>query len=200
MDIKAIIEKYKNKEISVEENTKNILEKIKSDAKAQADSIIEEAEKKAQRIIDEAIETEKDSAALNTIKTKREAEALVEKTLTSAELKARDLKLSASQEIINKVLERVKDKLKNLDKDSYIKYLKRNLKDFQGKDIEIMVQKDKLDQVKALDLPFKISDRTVESGFAFVENDLIYNGDFSSLVEFMREDLEGQIASQLSQR
>ncbi len=63
-----------------------------------------------------------------------------------------------------------------------------------------MVQKDKLDQVKALDLPFKISDRTVESGFAFVENDLIYNGDFSSLVEFMREDLEGQIASQLSQR
>ena len=181
-------------------NLDNILEKIKSDAKAQADSIIEEAEKKAKRIIDEAIETEKDSAALNTIKTKREAEALVEKTLTSAELKARDLKLSASQEIINKVLERVKDKLKNLDKDSYIKYLKRNLKDFQGKDIEIMVQKDKLDQVKALDLPFKISDRTVESGFAFVENDLIYNGDFSSLVEFMREDLEGQIASQLSQR
>ena len=31
MDIKAIIEKYKNKEISVEENTKNILEKIKND-------------------------------------------------------------------------------------------------------------------------------------------------------------------------
>lgn len=31
MDIKAIIEKYKNKEISVEENTKNILDKIKND-------------------------------------------------------------------------------------------------------------------------------------------------------------------------
>lgn len=31
MDIKAIIEKYKNKEISVEENTRNILEKIKND-------------------------------------------------------------------------------------------------------------------------------------------------------------------------
>lgn len=181
-------------------NLDNILEKIKSDAKAQADSIIEEAEKKAQRIIDEAIEAEKDAAALNTIKTKREAELLVEKTLMATELKARDLKLTATNETINKILERVKDKLKNLDKDSYIKYLKRNLKDFQGKDIEIMVQKDKLDQVKALDLPFKISDRTVESGFAFVENDLIYNGDFSSLVEFMREDLEGQIASQLSQR
>ena len=31
MDIKAIIDKYKNREISVEENTKNILEKIKND-------------------------------------------------------------------------------------------------------------------------------------------------------------------------
>src|SRR5699024_5531887 len=31
MDIKAIIEKYKNNEVSVEENTKNILEKIKND-------------------------------------------------------------------------------------------------------------------------------------------------------------------------
>lgn len=55
MDIKAIIEKYKNKEISVEENTKNILEKIKNDKTNAYISFDEEDSLKRARELDEKL-------------------------------------------------------------------------------------------------------------------------------------------------
>lgn len=55
MDIKAIIEKYKNKEISVEENTKNIIEKIKNDKTNAYISFDEEDSLKRARELDEKL-------------------------------------------------------------------------------------------------------------------------------------------------
>lgn len=64
MDIKAIIEKYKNKEISVEENTKNILEKIKNDKTNAYITFDEEDSLKRARELDEKLEKGEDLGSL----------------------------------------------------------------------------------------------------------------------------------------
>ena len=55
MDIKAIIDKYKNREISVEENTKNILEKIKNDDTNAYITFDEEDSLKRAKLLDEKL-------------------------------------------------------------------------------------------------------------------------------------------------
>ncbi|WP_311376514.1 Asp-tRNA(Asn)/Glu-tRNA(Gln) amidotransferase subunit GatA [Anaerococcus lactolyticus] len=55
MDIKAIIDKYKNREISVEENTKNILEKIKNDDTNAYITFDEEDSLKRAKFLDEKL-------------------------------------------------------------------------------------------------------------------------------------------------
>ena len=39
-------------------------------------------------------------------------------------------------------------------------------------------------------LDYKISDKTVESGCSIKDGNLIYNNEFSNLIEFNREELE----------
>ena len=53
------------------------------------------------------------------------------------------------------------------------------------------------DAVEKADLGFKISDKDMKSGFVLNKDNLIYNGDFRSLVKSEREDLEKFLAEKL---
>ena len=49
-------------------------------------------------------------------------------------------------------------------------------------------------------LDYKISDKTVESGCSIKDGNLIYNNEFSNLIEFNREELEREILNKILNR
>lgn len=179
-------------------NLDNIVDKILLDAEAECNKILNEANEKKDSYIDqkekEAIQEKNQIIS----KSKDEAEAIVEKALNNANIKARDKILDAKQIVMAKALAKIKDGLRNLDENTYVDMLKGRMKTSNISDKYIvMIQKDKLEAVKKLGLKNIISDKYVDSGFSFVDENSVLNNDFSNLVDYMQDDLEVYIAEKL---
>lgn len=179
-------------------NLDNILEKIAQDAREQADVILKNAKAQADSIIES-----KKSGGLNerhnmARRTEEEAARIVERSISQAQLKARDMKLRAKEEIIARCLELVKYRLNNLEEKDYITYLQNNLKstdlNYQS---EIRVPRRYREAVKNMKLGWNISDEDAKSGFEIHTGKVIYNCDFSSVVDARRDEFEAEIAQEL---
>ena len=108
-------------------NLDNLTSKILADAKAQADKIVKDAQEKAQHKYD--LEIKKINAKKETVleNARRDRELLSERIKSSANLKARNKKLEAKQAVIDKVIDKLKTKLVNMDEKKYINYLNQNI-------------------------------------------------------------------------
>ena len=62
---------------------------------------------------------------------------------------------------------------------------------------EVKIPKKYYEDIKKEDLDLNISSEFIESGFLVKKGNLIYNGDFSSIVDSMREDLMPLISDEL---
>ena len=172
----------------------NILNKIIEDAKTKADEIIKEAEEKQHIIVEKREDDAKFLAdKINEISIK-EREELLKRAKSSAELKARDDILSEKHKVIDEVLEKAIGELENLSEEDFVKFVKNNVED---KNSILDVPSKYRDAVKKADLRFKVSDTDVERGFVLHNGNLIYNGDFRSLVKSEREELEKFLAEKL---
>ncbi|QQK07423.1 V-type ATP synthase subunit E [Miniphocaeibacter halophilus] len=179
-------------------NLDNIIQTILQDAEAESEKILNEAENNKNKYISEIEKQARERKEEIISKANEEAEQLVEKTTNNANLKARDSLLIAKQDVISKIIDIVKEKLKNIDDKSYTDILLKTIKSSNiGDDVEIMVQENRVDIVKSLGLKNKISDKYVESGFSILEGNSVLNNDFSSLVDYMKDDLESYIAEKL---
>ncbi len=179
-------------------NLDNIIQTILQDSETESKNILDDAKAKKDKYISEM---ERDANARKEeiiAKGNDEAEQLIEKIVNNANLKSRDSILESKQEVISKILDIVKEKLSKIDDKSYIDILVNSIKKYDIKEnVEIIVQEDKLESVKALGLKNKISDNYTNSGFSFIEENSIINNDFSSLVDYMKDDLEAYIAEEL---
>lgn len=175
----------------------NILNKIIKDAEDKAQSIIKDAEEKRVSIIENRKEDGKHLANKIDEISKREREDILKRSKSSAELKSRDDILAEKNRIIDEVLEKVIKELENLSEDDYVKFVKNNLKDVDVKGSTIDVPKKYRNAIKNANLGFDISDKDIESGFVLNKENLVYNGDFRSLVKSEREDLEKYLAEKL---
>lgn len=175
----------------------NILNKIIKDAEEKAKLIIKEAEEKENTIIEDRKEDGRFLANKIGRIAKRERENIFKRSKSSEELKARDKILSEKNRIIDEVLEKVVKELENLSEDDFVRFLKNNLGDEKLKGGTIDIPKKYRDAVEKSDLGFKISDKDIESGFVLNKDNLLYNGDFRSLVRSEREDLEKYLAEEL---
>ena len=175
----------------------NILNKIIKYAEDKAQSIIKDAEEKRVSIIENRKEDGKHLANKIDEISKREREDILKRSKSSAELKSRDDILAEKNRIIDEVLEKVIKELENLSEDDYVKFVKNNLKDVDVKGGTIDVPKKYRDAIKNANLGFDISDKDIDSGFVLNKENLVYNGDFRSLVKSEREDLEKYLAEKL---
>ncbi|WP_308533822.1 V-type ATP synthase subunit E [uncultured Peptoniphilus sp.] len=175
-----------------------ILKKIKEDAEIRAKEILDEAKAKRDKIVsDKKAEGESLSERIGQ-KAKEDEESIISKAKSSAELKARDEVLMAKEKIINRVLELVKESLNNLGPNEYISYLKSSLKNLNLSDKDILQVPEKYyESVKNADIGIKIDEEFTQSGFILRKENLIYNGDFSSIVDSMKEDLMPYIAEEV---
>ena len=193
--------------------------------------ILQQAQKEANRMLTKAKtensefsekenkKIQKEVDAIND-KAQEEAQALKERVISNANLKSRDMILQAKEELVDDILERVLERLKNIDAKKYLKlddyyksfvevedvtnygeitfFVENILKNLNlSKNAEVMVSKDMKLALGDKILDYKISDKTVESGCSIKDGNLIYNNEFSNLIEFNREELEREILNKI---
>ncbi len=180
-------------------NLDNLTQKILEDAKNRASEIVTGAEKRNNSLINQRVKEANERKEKILEKAAVESEMLKDRVISSAELKVRDGKLSAKQEVMDTVFQMAKDKLSDLDQKEYLGFVESSIKDI---DTEIkptlLVQKEKAQQLKELsDKVVLVEDESVDSGFILKYGDIIYNYTFEALVDEIREDLEGEIVEKL---
>ena len=171
--------------------------------------ILQQAQKEANRMLTKAKtensefsekenkKIQKEVDAIND-KAQEEAQALKERVISNANLKTRDMILQAKEELADDILEKVLEKLKNIDSKKYLKFVENILKNLNlSKNAEVMVSKDMKLALGDKILDYKISDQTVESGCSIKDGNLIYNNEFSNLIDFNREELEREILNKI---
>ena len=171
--------------------------------------ILQQAQKEANRMLTKAKtensefsekenkKIQKEVDAIND-KAQEEAQALKERVISNANLKSRDMILQAKEELADDILEKVLERLKNVDAKKYLKFVENILKNLNlSKNAEVMVSKDMKLALGDKILDYKISDQTVESGCSIKDGNLIYNNEFSNLIDFNREELEREILNKI---
>lgn len=179
-------------------NLDNLTSKILADAKAQADKIVKDAQEKAQHKYD--LEIKKINAKKETVleNARRDRELLSERIKSSANLKARNKKLEAKQAVIDKVIDKLKTKLVNMDEKKYINYLNKNIDKKTITRKELIVKKEFVGKVKKEFPGAKVKgNEFVTSGFIIEENGIQENYTFEVKLDFMRDELEVEISKLL---
>ncbi len=180
-------------------NLDNLTQKILDDAKDKAESIYQEAAKKGEEIINSKIKEAKEKELRIIEKATSEGKMIKDRIISNGELRVRDEKLMAKQELLDRVFALAKERLKDLDEQRFINYISKNANEMKLKGTEVFIVPNKFKQsVKALGL--NVSDtETIEAGFLVKDKDVVLNFSFDSLVDFLREDLEGEISTKLFQ-
>lgn len=131
-------------------------------------------------------------------KAKEEAISLQERIISNANLKSRDMILQAKEELVDRVLKRVLERLKNIDSDSYLDFVRNALKSLNiSKNAEVILTKEMKEIAGNEILGYKVSDDIIESGCNIKDGNVIYNNEFSNLLEFNKEDLEREILKKI---
>ena len=179
-------------------NLDNLVAEILQQAKKEANRILAKA--KAENLEFTEKENKKIQREVDILEQKSEEEAisLKERILSNANLKSRDMILQAKEELVDRVLEKALERLKNIDKDSYLDFIENTLKNLNvSKNTEIILTK-KMKEILGDEIfGYKVSDDVVESGCSIKDGNLIYNNEFWNILEFNKEDLEKEILKKI---
>ncbi len=177
----------------------NLTSKILNDATEKAAEIIKTAEEKATENYEQAMKKCDFQKKILEESAVRDRELTVERIKSNGSLKVRNEKLKAKQAVIEKVMERLKNQLVNMNEEEYMKYLENNVNFSQiGENKKLIVKKDYLNKVKEVYPSIKVSDTEfVNSGFILEENGIQENYTFEVKLDFMRDELEVEISKLL---
>ena len=179
-------------------NLDNLVAEILQQAQKEANRIL--AKTKAENLEFAEKENKKIQREVDILeqKSKEEAISLKERIVSNANLKSRDMILQAKEELVDKVLEKALERLKNIDKDSYLDFVENTLKNLNvSKSIEIILTKKMKDILGDEIFGYKVSDDVVESGCSIKDGKVVFNNEFSNLLEFNKEDLEKEILKRI---
>lgn len=179
-------------------NLDNIIDEILQDAENESKKVVEDAKSEVAVLVGKT-ESEAQKKADKIIeKAKVEATQSKERIISNSSLTARDMVLVAKQEMINKVFELTKEKLKTLNHDDYLKFVENSLKALEVReDSEIILTENEKKLAGEKLFGIKVADETVESGFLLKNGKIILNNEFSSLIDLVKEDLEQEVADKL---
>lgn len=175
-----------------------ILNKIMEDAQKEADLILAQAEEKAKKIENENKEkaTKQAQNEFESMKAKIETSAMAE--LEKAEFEARSTELIEKKRIIEIVKEKVKQKIKDIDNQEYIKIIDEKIRNYKEQEnVEIILPKKCYSQIKdiATGYGMTVLEETdeFESGVVVKCGNIEYNYDFEENMDFMNEEIEKEI-------
>ncbi|MFP3872402.1 MAG: V-type ATP synthase subunit E [Candidatus Natronoplasma sp.] len=130
-----------------------IVERIENDVQRKVDSIMEEKKEKAEQVKKE-IEREKERRLEEIQREKeREIKTLKNRIISQAELEARKMRLNVRENMIEKVFERSKERLEEMDISEYHGYIKGSIeksKEILEGEIEIHCNKENENRIKEI--------------------------------------------------
>ncbi|MBC8586994.1 V-type ATP synthase subunit E [Paratissierella segnis] len=180
-------------------NLENLTQKIIDDAKSSAEGIIKEAEKKKEGLVSSRLEEAERLAEEILERANNEAEAIRYGIVSNAKLKARDKKISAKRNTMERTFQLAKSSFTNMNEKDYLNFLKSNIGNLKLKGTEnLIVSENMRDSVKNAGFALQISDtETVDSGFMIKDKNTILNYTFDSIVDYLRDELESSIVHSL---
>lgn len=186
----------------------NITGKIISEAENFAESVINDANVKSLEIINEAKSKGEALIAESSVKAGIEAENLINRKISAAELQARKMMLIAKQEAIKKSFDVALEKLKNLPEDKYIDFLIGEIKKIPNCCGEIILNerdKNNIGEKLVKDVnniernKVILSNKTIQSGGGFILKigDIEINSTFETILNSIKEELTFEVANAL---
>ena len=175
-----------------------ILNKIIEDAEKEANLIIAEAEEQAKKIEEEnrnrAIKQSQEQFEVMKAQIQRDGVAELEK----AEFESRSSILAEKQKIIEIVKEKVKQKIKDLSEDEYVKIIDEKIKQYkEEKQVSILLPEKCYEEIKKIATSYHMNvlEKTdeFEAGVIVKCGDIEYNYDFEENMRFMNEEIEKKI-------
>jgi len=191
-------------------NLDNLTSKIIKDAEVKKIEILNEATVKADEIIKKKTEDANKKASSILQKAEMESKTIKERIISKTDLEIRNKKLLAKQQVIEKVFEAAKEKLKAMNAEEFTKFIKNSIMalDIHG-DEEIIinpVDRDKLPEKflaevnKALiskgklgNLKFNVRTHEIDGGFILSKNGIEINNSFDELVNSLKYELEYEV-------
>ena len=179
-------------------NLDNIIDEILQDAENESKKIVEDARKEVADLVGKTESEAQKKADKIVEKAKVEGAQSKDRIISNSSLTARDMVLVAKQEMINKVFDLTKEKLKTLNHEVYLSFVEKSLKTLEIKeDSEIILTESEKKLAGEELFGIKVANETVESGFSLKNGKIILNNEFSSLVDLIKEDLEQEVAEKL---
>ncbi len=191
-------------------NLDNLTSKIIKDAEVKKIEILNEATVKADEIIKKKTEEANKKASSILQKAEMESKTIKERIISKTDLEIRNKKLLAKQQVIEKVFEAAKEKLKAMNAEEFTKFIKNSIMalNIHG-DEEIIinpVDREKLpekflDEVnksliskgKLGNLKFNVKTHEIDGGFILSKNGIEINNSFDELVNSLKYELEYEV-------
>ena len=121
-------------------NLDNIIDEILQDAENESKKIVEDARKEVADLVGKTESEAQKKADKIVEKAKVEGTQSKDRIISNSSLTARDMVLVAKQEMINKVFDLTKEKLKTLNHEVYLSFVEKSLKTLEIKeDSEIIL-------------------------------------------------------------
>lgn len=195
-------------------NLENLTSKIITDANEKAANIINDAKVKEKELIAKKKEEAEKLAKSIIEKANLEGKNLFDRTISKSELKVRNEKLVAKQQVIDKVFNEAIKELNNMSSEDYLNYIKNNLKSIklQGHE-EIIVSendKDKIGEefikelnrtiakdVEKANIILSKNTRQINGGFILAKSGIEFNYSYDALVNSLRYEIENEVAMML---
>ena len=184
----------------------NLIDKIISDCKEDANNIITDAKEKENEILSEEIKKAEEKKNEIITKAKLECESKKQRIISNAHLSVRNDILEAKQKIIDKVYDEALKKLTSMTKQQYLSFIQRSIMDLKiHGDEEMILSKDEKfideDFIKNINDKLKpnckitISDekRNFAGGFILAKDGIEINNTFEALISSLKDDVEANI-------
>ena len=195
-------------------DVKNLTSKILKDAEERKESILNAANEERAKIIAKKEAAAKMEEASMLEKAKIEAKTRQERIVSSAELKARNEKLKAKQEVIDSVFEKSINELCSMSDEDLKNFIKNMIinSDITGDENIILNEKGKSvvdnsllntinselkEKGKKGELTISDEVRNFRGGFILEKDGIEINNTFEDLVNSSRDDLEFEVAQVL---
>lgn len=179
-------------------NLEVILESIINEGNTKRDQILREAQEKADEIIYQSKNEAEIKAREIIDKANREAETILANENISAKRESRDIEISAKNKVIDQIVDKLLENLKNIDESSYKNFVLNTIKKSDIKSGDLLLAKNYRDALKNEDFHgFTVADESVEDGFVIKSGKIEYDNRFSSIIKYNIDDIRKQISSEI---
>ena len=195
-------------------NLNNITSKILKDAEEKSENIISKANAEKDITISKKVNSAKELANEIVKKAEIEAKSRKERIVSAAELKVRNNKLSAKQEIISEVFKKSIDNLCSMSKEDFKNFVETSILSIGVDGDETLILNE--NGIKVIDEAFikelnsklnakgingniKLSSKIREfrGGYILEKNGIEINNTYEALVSSLRDELESEVAGVL---